>query len=104
MTKYKPTAEDLYRKYNEVFGAGAAEKRSLSKPTGDAGSQGGQAFGNPMVDPWDLIRAGESGAMVRFPMTGTEGQVPMVQADGSLAYADPPSGTGAVDSVNGQTG
>jgi hypothetical protein len=92
--KHAPvTTEDLGRKIIEIIKK-AQEKSKKISMLGEPGDSGLVAapFDNPMEDPWDLIRGGESGAMARFPMTGTDGQVITAQGDGSLAYKDPSSG------------
>jgi hypothetical protein len=96
--KYKPTAEDLYRKLNEVWGGSTTEKRSLSVGTGDAGNQGGQKFINPLTTLGDIIKGGESGALTRLGI-GTEDQVLTVVDDGGdlvPQWADATGGGGGV--------
>jgi hypothetical protein len=63
---------------------------------------------NPMSAKGDLIAGGASGAPVRVP-AGTTGQVPTMQADGSVAYQDPAAGmanpmTAKGDMIAGGTG
>jgi hypothetical protein len=101
MPKYKPTAEDLYRKLNEVWGGNTTERRSLSVGTGDAGSQGGQKFINPLTTLGDIIKGGESGALTRLGI-GTEDQVLTVVDDsGDLVpqWADATGGTPYTDEM-----
>ena len=70
----------------------------LSTPTtpgvGDEDTRDEDAFENVMEEPWDIIRGGESGAPVRFPADGTDGQVMTMQADGSFAWEDSTGATG----------
>jgi hypothetical protein len=51
------------------------------------------AWVNPMIDHYDLIRGGEGGGPVRLPK-GAAGQVLTTLIDGTVAWADATGGSG----------
>lgn len=98
MPKQRITPDDNARLLAEIVRNAKAAAKSLTQTesAGDAGTQGGQAFDNPMTAAGDLIVGGESGAADRLGI-GTEGQVlTVVSVDGDLlaAWADAVGGAG----------
>jgi hypothetical protein len=94
MPKQRITPDDNARLLAEIVRNAKAAAKSLTQTesTGEAGTQGGQAFDNPMTADGDLIVGGESGAADRLG-AGTDGQV-LTVVSGVPAWADATGGTG----------
>lgn len=95
MPKQRITSDDNARLIAEIIRNAKAAAKSLTQTesAGDAGTQGGQAFDNPMTAAGDLIVGGESGAADRLGI-GTDGQV-LTVVSGVPAWADAPTGGAA---------
>ena len=70
--------------------------------TGKLGKDGGTPLANPMTTAGDIITGGTSGAAQRLA-AGTDTHV-LTMVSGAPAWAASSGGSGAVDSVNGDTG
>jgi hypothetical protein len=94
MPKQRITSDDIARKFAELTrdAKAAAKAVTQTESAGDAGTQGGQAFDNPMTAAGDLIVGAESGAANRLGV-GTDGQV-LTVVSGLPAWAAATGGTG----------